>query len=57
MSNYLNLSYQELKEYIKSHPQDEEAFQHFLSLMREKPGVVVKGGDAVEAELRKRLSS
>ncbi len=57
MSNYLNLSYQELKEYIKSHPQDEEAFQHFLSLMREKPGVVVKGGEAVEAELRKRLSS
>jgi hypothetical protein len=57
MSDYLNLSYQELREYIKNHPQDEEAFQHFLSLMREKPGVVVKGGEQIEAELRKRLAS
>ncbi|MBW4616363.1 MAG: hypothetical protein KME21_24425 [Desmonostoc vinosum HA7617-LM4] len=57
MSDYLSLSYDKLKQYIKTHPQDEEAFQHFLSLMREKPGVVVKGGEAVEAELRKRLSS
>ncbi|BAY12521.1 DUF6887 family protein [Calothrix sp. NIES-2098] len=57
MSDYLNLSYKELKEYVKTHPQDEEAFQHFLTLMRAKPGVVVSGGEQIEAELRKRLAS
>ncbi|WP_017741779.1 DUF6887 family protein [Scytonema hofmannii] len=41
MSDYLSLNYQELKQYVKANPQDEEAFQHFLTLMRAKPGVVV----------------
>ncbi|MBN3925360.1 hypothetical protein [Nostoc sp. NMS4] len=55
MSNYLNLSYQELKEYIKTHPQDEDAFQYFLKQMRTKPGVVVSTGEQIETELKKRL--
>lgn len=57
MSDYLSLNYQELKKYVKEHPQDEEAFQHFLTLMRAKPGVVVSTPEQIEAELRKRLAS
>ncbi len=57
MSDYLNLNYQELKQYVKSHPDDEEAFQHFLTLMRAKPGVVVSTPEQLEAELKKRLVS
>jgi Xaa-Pro aminopeptidase len=56
MSDYLSLNYQELKQYIKAHPQDEEAFQHFLTLMRQKPGVVVNTPEQLEAELRKRIN-
>lgn len=55
MTDYLNLSYQELKEYIKTHPQDEEAFQYFLTEMRKKPGVVVTTSEQIESELKKRL--
>ncbi|MEH2318082.1 DUF6887 family protein [Nostoc sp.] len=58
MSNYLNLSEKELREYVKANPQDEEAFQHFLSIMRAKPGrVVVSTDEQLEAELKKRLVS
>jgi len=58
MSDYLNLSEKELREYVKAHPQDEEAFQYFLSIMRAKPGrVVVSTDEQLEAELRKRLVS
>ncbi|MBD2440996.1 DUF6887 family protein [Nostoc sp. FACHB-110] len=58
MSEYLNLSEKELREYVKANPQDEEAFQHFLSIIRSKPGrVVVNNDEQLEAELKKRLAS
>ena len=54
--DYKQLSESELREYIKSHPQDEDAFQHYLSIMRAKPNrVVVSTGEQLEAEVRKRL--
>ncbi|WP_315789699.1 DUF6887 family protein [Fischerella sp. JS2] len=57
MNDYLNLSEKELREYVKANPQDEEAFQHFLSIIRAKPGrVVVSTDEQLEAELRKRLA-
>ncbi len=57
MSDYLNLSEKELREYVKTHPKDEEAFQHFLKLMRAKPGrVVVSTDEQLEAELQRRIS-
>ncbi|MGB6298707.1 MAG: hypothetical protein WBF90_21340 [Rivularia sp. (in: cyanobacteria)] len=60
MSNldYKQLTEAELREHIKSHPQDEDAFQHYLSIMRAKPGrVVVSTDEQLEAELKKRLAS
>lgn len=57
-SNYLQLSEAELREYVKRHPQDEEAFQHYLTIVRAKPNrVVVSTGEQLEIELKKRLSS
>ncbi len=57
-SDYMELNEAELREYVKSHPQDEEAFQHFLSIIRKKPNsVVVNTDEQLKAELRKRLSS
>jgi hypothetical protein len=57
MTDYLNLSEKELREYVQANPQDEEAFQYFLSIIRAKPGwVVVSTDEQLEAELRKRLA-
>lgn len=56
--DYKQLNELELRQYIKSHPQDEDAFQHYLSIMRAKPGrVVVSTDEQLEAELKKRLTS
>ncbi len=57
-SNYLQLTEAELREYVKRHPHDEEAFQHYLKIMRAKPNrVVVSTDEQLEIELKKRLSS
>ncbi|MGB3757114.1 MAG: hypothetical protein WBA07_12165 [Rivularia sp. (in: cyanobacteria)] len=56
--DYKQLTEAELRKYIKSHPQDENAFQHYLSIMRAKPGrVVVSTDEQLEVELKKRLTS
>ena len=56
MTNYLTLNEQELRQYVISNPQDEEAFQHYLSIMRAKPGVVVSTPEQLEAELKRRIN-
>ena len=54
--DYKQLTEAELREYIKSHPQDEDAFQHYLSIMRAKPGrVVVSTDEQLEAELKNKI--
>ena len=56
--DYKQLTEAELRKYIKSHPQDEDAFQHYLSIMRAKPGrVIVSTDEQLEAELQKRLTN
>ncbi|MBN3944250.1 MAG: hypothetical protein V7L21_09240 [Nostoc sp.] len=58
MTDYINLSEADLRQYVITHPDDEDAFQHYLSIMRAKPGrVVVATPEQLEAELRKRLAS
>jgi SOS response regulatory protein OraA/RecX len=55
--NYKQLTEAELRDYVKRHPEDEEAFQHYLTIIRAKPNrVVVSTGEQLEAELRKRLN-
>jgi len=57
MTDYLTLSEKELREYIKSHPVDEEAFQHYLRIMRAKPGrVIVSTEEQALVEMRKRIN-
>ncbi len=55
--NYQQLTEAELRDYVKRHPQDEEAFQHYLAIVRAKPNrVVVSSGEQLEIELKKRLT-
>lgn len=56
MIHYLSLNEADLRQYVISHPQDEEAFQYYLTIMRAKPGVVVSTPEQLEAELQKRIS-
>ena len=57
-SNYKQLKEAELRKYVKSHPQDEDAFQYYLSIIRKKTNSVVLSTDEqLKAELRKRLNS
>lgn len=46
----------EVREYVKSHPEDEEAFQYLLSIIRSKPGVIATNDEELEIELRRRLN-
>lgn len=56
MSNYEQLTESELREYVKRNPDDEDAFQHYLAIMRAKPNrVVVSTDEQLEIELKKRL--
>ena len=53
--DYKKLSEADLKQYVKSHPQDEDAFQYWLTIMRGKPSVTVTTDEQLEDELKKRL--
>ena len=54
--DYRQLNEADLRNYVKTHPKDEDAFQYYLSIMRAKPNrVVVSTGEQLEAEIRKRL--
>jgi hypothetical protein len=57
MSNYQQLTEAELREYVKKHPDDEDAFQHYLTIIRARPGVVVSTDEQLEAELKKRIEA
>ncbi|NEU73327.1 hypothetical protein PI95_012305 [Hassallia byssoidea VB512170] len=55
--NYELLTEAELREYVRFNPQDEDAFQHYLTIVRAKPGrVVTRTEEEFDAELRKRIA-
>ncbi|MDF5731641.1 MAG: hypothetical protein PUP92_27435 [Rhizonema sp. PD38] len=54
---YTELTEAELREYVRRNPEDEDAFQHYLSIIRDKPGrVVTRTEEEFDAELRKRIA-
>ncbi|MBW4509615.1 MAG: hypothetical protein KME64_24340 [Scytonematopsis contorta HA4267-MV1] len=57
MSNYQQLTEAKLRNYVKQHPNDEEAFQHYLTIVRARPGIVVSTGEQLEEELKKRIEA
>jgi hypothetical protein len=58
MSNYQELTEAELRNYVKQHPDDEEAFQYYLTIMRAKPNrVVVSTEEQALIEFKKRIQA
>lgn len=54
--NFQELTEIELRNYVKQHPEDEDAFQHYLSIIRVKPGwVKVSTPEQSLAEFQKRI--
>ncbi|MDF5726073.1 MAG: hypothetical protein PUP91_37635 [Rhizonema sp. PD37] len=54
---YTELTEAELREYVRRNPEDEDAFQHYLSIIRDKPGrVVTRTEEEFDTELRKRIA-
>ncbi|MBF2067757.1 MAG: hypothetical protein IGS39_25565 [Calothrix sp. C42_A2020_038] len=57
-TNYQQLTEVELRNYVKQHPEDEDAFQHYLSIVRAKPGrFVVSTEEQSLAEFKKRIQA
>lgn len=53
---YEGLTEAELREYVRQNPEDEDAFQYYLSIIRAKPGrVITRTDEEFDAELRKRI--
>ncbi len=57
MTNYQQLTEAELRNYVKQHPEDEEAFQHYLTIIRARPGVVVSTEEQALIEFKKRIQA
>ncbi|MBW4512833.1 MAG: hypothetical protein KME64_41035 [Scytonematopsis contorta HA4267-MV1] len=57
-TNYQELTEVELRNYVKQHPEDEEAFQYYLSIVRAKPGwVKVSTPEQSLKEFQKRIQN
>ncbi|NMG06224.1 hypothetical protein [Brasilonema sp. UFV-L1] len=56
MTNYKAMTEQQLREYVRRNPQDEDAFQYYLSIIRSRPSVLCTTDEEFEVELRKRIN-
>lgn len=54
--NFDQMSDKELLAYVRTHPQDTEAFHKYMDRLNERPGVLCTTDEEFEAELRKRIS-
>lgn len=59
MSNpdYQAMTDEELRDWVRYHPQDTEAFHLLMDRLDQRPKVITHTDEEFEAELRKRLAS
>ena len=56
-ADYQSMDEKQLRNYVKQNPNDEDAFQYFLTIIRAKPGrVIVSTDEQFEEEMRKRIN-
>ncbi len=56
MNNYESMTEKELREYVRCNPQDEDAFQYYLSIIRSRPGVLCTTDEEADAEMQRRVN-
>ncbi|MEH2379944.1 MAG: hypothetical protein V7K27_13840 [Nostoc sp.] len=54
--NYESLTEQELRDYVQRNPQDEDAFQYYLSIIRSRPGVLCTTDEEADTEMQRRVN-
>ncbi|MBD2501789.1 DUF6887 family protein [Anabaena azotica] len=55
--NYQAMTEQELRDYVRRNPEDEDAFQHYLSIIRSRPGVICTTDEEADAQMQRRVAS
>ena len=53
---FQEMSEEELRAYILSHHNDDEAFYAYVDRIKQKPGVLCTTNEEIEAELLKRIN-
>ncbi|MBD6614812.1 hypothetical protein FNW02_02790 [Komarekiella sp. 'clone 1'] len=54
--SYQAMTEQELRDYVRRNPQDEDAFQYYLSIIRSRPGVLCTTDEEADAEMQRRVN-
>lgn len=54
--NFNEMSDKDLLTYVRTHPQDTEAFHKYMDRLNERPGVLCTTDEEFEAEVRKRIN-
>jgi hypothetical protein len=54
--NYQAMTEQELRDYVRRNPQDEDAFQYYLSIIRSRTGVLCRTDEEADAEMERRVN-
>ncbi|MBD2436024.1 DUF6887 family protein [Nostoc sp. FACHB-110] len=55
--NYQAMSDEQLRDYVRYHPQDIEAFHALMDRLAQRPGVLCTTDEEIEAELRRRIQA
>ncbi|HYX15679.1 MAG TPA: hypothetical protein VE944_15185 [Nostoc sp.] len=54
-TNYQAMTQKELRDYVRRNPQDEDAFQYYLNIIRSRPGVFCTTLEEADAEMQRRI--
>ncbi|MBC1237665.1 DUF6887 family protein [Nostoc sp. 2RC] len=54
-ANYQAMTEQELRDYVRRNPQDEDAFQYYLNIIRSRPGVLCTTDEEADKEMQRRI--
>ncbi len=53
--NFATMSRAQLRDYVKTHPQDQAAFQMYMDKLQDEPGIEITSMDQFEQLVRERI--
>lgn len=53
--NFAAMSREQLREYVKTHPQDQAAFHAYMDRLQSEPGIEITSMDQFEQLLREKI--
>jgi hypothetical protein len=56
-TNFAAMSREKLREYIKTHPQDEVAFHVYMDKLQNEPGIEITSAEQFEQLVKEKISS